>query len=102
MRYWYSSGTVTGVTYAVTDHSIAAGATSFRDAKATASLTNFGFDAMNPPNYGTFGIPGFYINGNIATFGEFAAVDPGEFHGPLKREGDATALRDFETLFLGK
>ena len=66
MRYWYSSGTVTGVTYAVTDHSIAAGATSFRDAKATASLTNFGFDAMNPPNYGTFGIPGFYINGNIA------------------------------------
>ena len=43
-----------------------------------------------------------YINGNIATFGEFAAVDPGEFHGPLKREGDATALRDFETLFLGK
>jgi hypothetical protein len=41
-----------------------------------------------------------YINGNIATFGEFAAVDPREFHGPLKREGDAVALRDFETLFL--
>jgi hypothetical protein len=41
-----------------------------------------------------------YINGNIATFGEFAAVDPGEFHGPLKREGDAVALRDFESLFL--
>ncbi len=41
-----------------------------------------------------------YINGNIATFGEFAAVEPEEFHGPLKREGDTVALRDFESLFL--
>ncbi len=43
-----------------------------------------------------------YINGNIATFGEFAAVDPLEFHGPLRREGDPVALRDFEALFLGR
>ena len=41
-----------------------------------------------------------YINGNVATFGEFASVDPQEFHGPLKREGDPVALRDFEALFL--
>lgn len=40
-----------------------------------------------------------YINGNIATFGEFAAVSPLEFQGPLRREGDPVALRDFETLF---
>lgn len=40
-----------------------------------------------------------YINGNIATFGEFAAVDPLEFHDPLRREGDPIAQRDFETLF---
>jgi hypothetical protein len=43
-----------------------------------------------------------YINGNIATFGEFASVDPREFHGPLKREGDPVALKDFESLFLRK
>ncbi len=40
-----------------------------------------------------------YINGNIATFGEFAAVDPQEFQGPLRHEGDPVALRDFEQLF---
>lgn len=40
-----------------------------------------------------------YINGNIATFGEFAAVDPLEFQGPLRREGDPAAMREFETLF---
>lgn len=43
-----------------------------------------------------------YINGNVATFGEFAALSPGDFHGPLKRDGDAVALRDFETIFLRK
>jgi hypothetical protein len=40
-----------------------------------------------------------YINGNIATFGEFAAVDPLEFRGPLRREGDPIAVQDFEQLF---
>jgi hypothetical protein len=43
-----------------------------------------------------------YINGNVATFGEFADLRPGDFHDPLKRDGDAVALREFETLFLGK
>ncbi len=43
-----------------------------------------------------------YINGNIATFGEFASVDPKEFLGPLRREGDPVALRDFENLFGGR
>lgn len=40
-----------------------------------------------------------YINGNVATFGEFAELSPGDFHGPLKRDGDLTALREFELLF---
>lgn len=43
-----------------------------------------------------------YINGNVATFGEFADLRPGDFHGPLKRDGDAVALREFETLFQRK
>lgn len=43
-----------------------------------------------------------YINGNVATFGEFAELSPRDFHGPLTRDGDAIALRDFETLFLRK
>jgi len=43
-----------------------------------------------------------YINGNIATFGEFAELDPREFHLPLKQEGDTSAVREFEALFLGK
>lgn len=43
-----------------------------------------------------------YINGNIAQFGEFADACPQEFLGPVKREGDPVALRQFETLFRGK
>jgi len=43
-----------------------------------------------------------YINGNVATFGEFAELSPRNFHGPLQRDGDAIALREFETLFLGR
>jgi len=43
-----------------------------------------------------------YINGNVATFGEFAEMSPGDFHGPLKRDGDPVALREFEALFTGK
>jgi hypothetical protein len=43
-----------------------------------------------------------YINGNIATFGEFAELDPQEFYQPLKQEGDASAVREFEVLFLRK
>jgi len=43
-----------------------------------------------------------YINGNVASFGEFAELSPQNFHAPLKRDGDAVALREFEILFLGK
>ncbi|GLH73067.1 hypothetical protein GETHLI_15690 [Geothrix limicola] len=43
-----------------------------------------------------------YINGNVATFGEFAELSPRDFYGPLKRDGDPMALREFEALFLGK
>jgi len=43
-----------------------------------------------------------YINGNVATFGEFAELSPRDFHGPLKQDGDPIALREFEALFLGK
>jgi hypothetical protein len=43
-----------------------------------------------------------YINGNVATFGEFADLSPGDFYGPLKRDGDLVALREFETIFMGK
>lgn len=43
-----------------------------------------------------------YINGNVATFGEFADLDPLDFYGPLKRDGDPVALREFEALFLRK
>lgn len=43
-----------------------------------------------------------YINGNVATFGEFADLRPGDFHAPLKRDGDPVALREFESLFLRK
>jgi hypothetical protein len=43
-----------------------------------------------------------YINGNVASFGEFAELSPRDFQGPLKRDGDPVALREFETLFLGK
>lgn len=40
-----------------------------------------------------------YINGNIAQFGEFAEASPQEFLEPLRREGDAVAVRQFEQLF---
>ena len=43
-----------------------------------------------------------YINGNIAQFGEFAEASPQEFLGPLKREGDPVALRQFEAFFSRK
>ena len=43
-----------------------------------------------------------YINGNVATFGEFADLSPRDFHGPMKRDGDPAALREFETLFMRK
>jgi hypothetical protein len=43
-----------------------------------------------------------YINGNVATFGEFADLSPRDFHGPLKRDGDPIALREFEALFTEK
>ena len=43
-----------------------------------------------------------YINGNVATFGEFADLNPLDFYGPLKRDGDPVALHEFETLFLRK
>ena len=43
-----------------------------------------------------------YINNNIATFGQFAELDPREFREPLKREGDKVAIRDFEALFQGR
>lgn len=43
-----------------------------------------------------------YINGNVATFGEFADLNPRDFYGPLKRDGDPVALREFEALFMRK
>jgi len=43
-----------------------------------------------------------YINGNVATFGEFADLSPQDFHAPLKRDGDPVSLRDFEALFMRK
>lgn len=43
-----------------------------------------------------------YINGNVATLGEFAELEPREFHSPLVQEGDSSVVREFEALFLGK
>ena len=43
-----------------------------------------------------------YINDNVATFGEFAELEPAEFYQPLKQEGDVQAIREFESLFLRK
>ena len=43
-----------------------------------------------------------YINRNILLFGEFADLDPREFEGPLKREGDSIAIHDFEQIFSRK
>lgn len=40
-----------------------------------------------------------YINNNIAQGGEFAEVSPDEFRAPIKSEGDALALRQFEEAF---
>ncbi|HJW08843.1 MAG TPA: hypothetical protein VJ483_04365 [Holophagaceae bacterium] len=40
-----------------------------------------------------------YINSNIATFGEFADLNPSDFEAPLKQDGDAEALRDYNALF---
>lgn len=41
-----------------------------------------------------------YINGNVASFGEFAELDPQSFYPPLKAEGDLLAVKEFEKLFL--
>ena len=43
-----------------------------------------------------------YINNNVATFGEFADLNPMDFYGPIKRDGDPVALREFKALFLRK
>ena len=43
-----------------------------------------------------------YINGNVATFGEFAELSPRDFQAPLTRDGDPIALREYEALFLRK
>ncbi len=43
-----------------------------------------------------------YINGNIAKGGEFAQLDPLEFRGPLHREGDPIAIRQFDKIFPGE
>ena len=40
-----------------------------------------------------------YINGNIAKGGEFAELDPSEFRGPILREGDPVAIRQYEQIF---
>jgi len=42
-----------------------------------------------------------YINGNIAKGGEFAQIDPLEFRGPLRREGDPNAIAQFDRIFPG-
>ncbi|MDE3032584.1 MAG: hypothetical protein KGI56_02875 [Acidobacteriota bacterium] len=43
-----------------------------------------------------------YINSNVATFGEFADLNPMDFYGPIKQDGDPVALREFKALFLRK
>lgn len=40
-----------------------------------------------------------YINGNIAKGGAFAQLDPLEFRGPIQREGDPVAIRQYERIF---
>ena len=40
-----------------------------------------------------------YIMNNMAQGGAFAEVNPQEFRGPLAREGDPVAIRDFEEVF---
>jgi hypothetical protein len=39
-----------------------------------------------------------YSNGNIASFGAFAGLNPGDFHGTFRPDGDVVALRDFESI----
>lgn len=43
-----------------------------------------------------------YVTSNIATFGEFAELRPGDFVSPLNHGGDAIALREFEQQFMRK
>ncbi len=66
VRWHYSTGTARGVTYSITDHSIGGKRTSFFDPNATAEMGSFGLDVMNPENYGTLGISGFYANFSMA------------------------------------
>jgi hypothetical protein len=40
-----------------------------------------------------------YINSNIAQGGQFAQLNPSEFYGPIKQEGDAIAIKEFEEIF---
>ena len=40
-----------------------------------------------------------YVNANIAGFGEFADLRPGDFEPLLRRDGDLRALREFEQAF---
>jgi hypothetical protein len=40
-----------------------------------------------------------YIMNNMAQGGVFAEVNPQEFRGPLRREGDPIAIREFEEVF---
>jgi len=40
-----------------------------------------------------------YINGNIAKGGQFAQIDPQEFREPIRKEGDAVAIREFGQVF---
>jgi hypothetical protein len=40
-----------------------------------------------------------YIMNNMAQGGAFAEVDPQEFRGPLRRQGDPVAIRQFDEVF---
>jgi hypothetical protein len=69
---------------------------------------NFVFETHAQPKYvrlATIGRQdGFlaYITGNVATFGEFAGLNPGDFHVALRRDGDAVAIRESEQIFPGR
>lgn len=43
-----------------------------------------------------------YVNANIASFGEFADLRPGDFEPLIRRDGDPRALREFEQIFQRK
>ncbi len=43
-----------------------------------------------------------YVNANIAGFGEFADLRPGDFEPLIRRDGDLRALREFEQIFVRK